>query len=254
LLLASYSRDNEREADALGLRYMAEAGYNPEGFTGLMKILLDLNRHKSNAVELLFATHPMSEERYQTAEANVQKLYPNRTGLPLYRERYMDQTAALRQLGGAIEAMQKGETELARKNYTGAETHLAQALKLAPGDYTANLIMAQCQYFQKRFDSAERYAREAHQIYPAEAQASLITGFTSLQNKRYGAALAAFDQYDQQLPGNPELLFLRGYCQENLERRKEAAQFYAGYLKKVQQGDKAQYAYRRLVEWGYLRP
>jgi predicted Zn-dependent protease len=254
IFLASYSRDNEREADALGLRYMASAGYSPDGFTGLMKILLDLNHHQSNAVELLFATHPMSDERYQTAQTSVQKLYPNRTGLPLYRERYMDQTASLRKLAGAIEAMQKGESELARKNYTEAENHLQTALKIAPEDYAANLIMAQCQYFQKRFDLAERYAQDAHAIYPAEAQASLIMGFAGLQTKHYEAALAAFAQYDQQLPGDPELLFWQGYCQENRGKREEAAKLYRNFLSKVQQGKMAQHAYQRLVEWGYVRP
>ena len=39
-LLASYSRDNEREADALGLEYMTKTGYNPDGFVELMDMLL----------------------------------------------------------------------------------------------------------------------------------------------------------------------------------------------------------------------
>ena len=36
-LLASYSRDNEREADALGMEYMFRARYNPKGMIGLME-------------------------------------------------------------------------------------------------------------------------------------------------------------------------------------------------------------------------
>ena len=66
-LLASYSRDNEREADALGMQYMVGAGYGSEGFVGLMEMLNSMSKHKTTTVDLLFATHPMSQERYDTA-------------------------------------------------------------------------------------------------------------------------------------------------------------------------------------------
>jgi predicted Zn-dependent protease len=66
-LLASYSRDNEREADALGMKYMFRGGYNPSGMVGLMDMLKGLSKSKPNIIELMFATHPMSKERYQTA-------------------------------------------------------------------------------------------------------------------------------------------------------------------------------------------
>jgi len=48
--LASYSRDNERQADALGTEYMVKAGYSPDGMVGLMEMLNSLN--KSNRVPL----------------------------------------------------------------------------------------------------------------------------------------------------------------------------------------------------------
>ena len=34
LMLAHYSRAQERQADELGFRYMVDAGYNPEGMAG----------------------------------------------------------------------------------------------------------------------------------------------------------------------------------------------------------------------------
>ena len=66
-LLASYSRENERQADALGMDYMVQAGYSSQGMVGLMDILKSMGKHQPSAIELMFATHPMSEERYQTA-------------------------------------------------------------------------------------------------------------------------------------------------------------------------------------------
>ena len=66
-LLASYSRDNERQADGLGMEYMTRSGYGPQGMVGLMEMLNSMNQHKTGATDLLFATHPMSSERYQTS-------------------------------------------------------------------------------------------------------------------------------------------------------------------------------------------
>ena len=253
-LLASYSRDNEREADDLGLRYMAAADYDPEGFEGLMDMLRSLNRHRANAVELLFATHPMSEERYQTAIEAIRTRYPDQAGKSLYRERYRDNTADLRRMAGAIETMQNGEKEMARQRYGSAEQQFQRALKKAPRDYTAHLLMAKCQYAQKRFERAGEYAREAQRIYPQEAQAHLVMGFAQLGNQNYAEAYANFEDFDRMLPGNPDLLFLRGVAREGMQRREEAARFYMAYLKVVQQGAPAQHAYQRLVDWGYLRP
>ena len=253
-LLASYSRDNEREADDLGLRYMAAAGYNPDGFKDLMDMLRNLSRHKANAVELLFATHPMSEERYQTAVEAVRTRYADRSAKPLYRERYQDHTANLRGMAGAIEAMQKGEQEMARKRFGAAEAQFQGAIQKAPRDYTAHVLMAKCQYVQQRFDRAADYASEAGRIYPQEPQAQMIMGVARLHTANFDAAFENFERCDRLLPGNPEFLFLRGLAREGAQRQNEAARFYIAYLKVVQQGPHAQHAYQRLVTWGYLRP
>ena len=253
-LLASYSRDNEREADDLGLRYMAAAGYNPDGFEDLMDMLRSLSRHKANAVELLFATHPMSDERYQTAIEAIRNRYPDRTGQPVYRERYQDHTAGLRRMADAIEAMQNGEKEMARKRFPAAEKHFLNALKKAPRDYTAHVLMAKCQYMQQRFANATRYARDAGQIYPQEPQAQLIMGVSRINIGQFDQAFDNFERCDRMLPGNPEMIFLKGLAREGAQRNEESARFYMAYLKTVRQGPHAQHAYQRLVDWGYIRP
>jgi predicted Zn-dependent protease len=252
-LLASYSRDNEREADDLGLRYMAAAGYDPRGFVGLMDMLRTLSKQQPNAVQLLFSTHPMSDERYRLAVEAVRTRYAQAKGA-LFRERYMDQTAGLRRIRGAIETMQNGEKEMARKKYDSAAALFRQALKEAPRDYTANMLMAQCLFVQKNYSQAERYAAVAKEVYPGEAQSYLVSGIARLQVRRFDAAFSDFEAYDVRLPNNPEILFLKGYAQEGAGRTKEAAPFYADFLKIVQKGPQAEHAYQRLVQWGYIRP
>ncbi|MEJ5358962.1 MAG: M48 family metalloprotease [Desulfobacterales bacterium] len=251
--LASYSRDNEREADALGTAYSVRAGYSPEGMVGLMEILNGLNKSRPNAIELMFSTHPMSEERYRTAVQTARGEYAGARGNPLHRERFLDETARLRAIAGAVEEMQKGDAALGKKNYDQAETHFRAALRQAPGDYAGLLSMARCMLLQKKYAEGERYAREAISAYPQEAQGHFLSGVAALQLRRFDAALADFQAYRRILPGNPTSVFFTGYAFEGLNRRSEAAQEYRRYLQQVRQGPYAQHAAQRLREWGYLR-
>ncbi|MFC1825601.1 M48 family metalloprotease, partial [Thermodesulfobacteriota bacterium] len=252
-LLASYSRDNEREADALGMKYMVRTEYNPQGMIGLMDVLRGLSRKEPSAIELMFATHPMSEERYQTAKENAEKNYRLAKNLPLYRERYMDHTSRLRTLKGAIEEMQKGQKLMGRKKFAEAETHLKRALGMAPNDYAGLVMMSICRILQKQYREAVPYAEKAQRVYPQEAQAYHLSGFAKIQISDFEGAYREFQDFEKRLPGNPNTIFFKGYALEGMQNIKGAAQDYHRYLQAVNQGDKARYAYQRMREWGYYR-
>jgi predicted Zn-dependent protease len=252
-LLASYSRENEREADALGMEYMVRTGYSPAGFIGLMDVLRGLSKEKPNAIELMFATHPMSDERYRTAVAAADSTYAYATNAALNRERYMDRTAALRAIRSTIESLQEGEKEMAAKRYPQAEGLFREALSRTPDDYAGLLLMAKCQIAQERYDEALRYADAAQQAYPSEAQAYHVRGFSHILTSRFEAAYRDLSRYAELLPGNPATAFFRGYAMEQLQRKETAARFYAQYLQQVRQGRQAEYAHQRLVQWGYIR-
>lgn len=251
-LLASYSRDNEREADDLGMKYMVQAGYSPKGFVGLMDMLKGMLKRKPNAIEMMFATHPMSEERYETAIRTAEK-YRYAEGNPLYRERYMDNTADLRARKGAIKVMQKGESAMAKGKFREAEVQYKKALKEVPDDYAGLVMMSKCQLSLRNEEKALRYAEEAEKVYPQEAQAYSISGFTKIKKKDFQSAYEDFNTYGRLLPGNPNTLFLKGYALEGMQQTDKAANQYVQYLQVVQEGDQASHAYRRLVEWGYLK-
>lgn len=253
-LLASYSRDNEREADALGIEYMTRSNYSANGMVGLMEILKGMSKHKLNAAQLLFATHPMSDERYKTAVNAVQTKYRSAQKLPLHRERYMDHTARLRKIKGAIKEMQNGEREMVRQKYRNAETHFNKALKKTPRDYAGLVMMSKCQLVQNKYKGAQRYAGQAKKVYPKEGQAYYLSGFAKIKRKKYNSAYEEFKRYDVLLPGNSNTTFYKGYTQEKMQHIKQAAEIYHQYLQLVNQGEKAQYAYKRLVEWGYIKP
>ncbi len=252
-LLATYSRDQEREADALGMEYMTRCGYSPEGMVALMEVLLKNDRQEHGGLELMFASHPMSSERLQTARAEAAGPYHRFISLPLYRERFMDHTARLRHLKPAIVAMRQGSRAMLKKDLDRARELFARAVRLAPDDYGALMMMSQCLARQQELDQARRYARRATAVYPTEAQAHMLLGQIALKKRDYQAALHRFDRYAQLLPGNPGILYLKGRALEGMGRRQEAARQYMGFLRQVRQGPEARYAYTRLRQWGYIR-
>ncbi len=252
-LLAHYSRDNEREADGLGMEYMTRAGYTPEGMVGLMEVLQKNGRKQPGAIELMFATHPMSRERLQFARQQSQSTYARFLSGARNRERYMDQTANLRKIQPAIRAIQQAGRALAQKQYQKADSLLARALQTAPDDYTALVMRAKCRIAMQDTGQARRLALKSIQVYPAEAQGHLVTAMADFIDKKYGPAQAQFNRYDTILPGNPEITFFKGRCLEGMRRRNQAAQEYYRYLQQVRSGNNARYAYNRLKTWGYIR-
>ncbi len=75
--IAKFSRDDEREADRLGVRFMAQAGYNPEGMATMFDKLMADRQRRPSSVEQFFSTHPLTEERIATVRREARK-YPTR--------------------------------------------------------------------------------------------------------------------------------------------------------------------------------
>ena len=87
LSMLHYSRAAEREADALAVVNLREAGYDPEGVTVFFKKLLDINDREPGALASLFASHPPSRERIENTRKQIDEL-PDLEGLTVDSERF----------------------------------------------------------------------------------------------------------------------------------------------------------------------
>lgn len=67
---ASFSRADEREADAIGVRIMAESGYDP---MGLARLLERLAAEEQSGGVAFFRSHPLSSERMQAVRQMAQR-------------------------------------------------------------------------------------------------------------------------------------------------------------------------------------
>jgi beta-barrel assembly-enhancing protease len=72
--MARYSRAAEQEADRLGVRYMAAAGYNPHGMVTMFQELLRREKSEPGKVAQFFSTHPLTTDRIRDVENEIAKL------------------------------------------------------------------------------------------------------------------------------------------------------------------------------------
>ena len=76
-VVAKFSRNDEREADQLGLQYLYDAGYNPEGMASMFETLLAQRQRRPNALERFFASHPLTEERITNVRQEAEQMPAN---------------------------------------------------------------------------------------------------------------------------------------------------------------------------------
>ncbi len=73
-----FGRQDELEADALGVRFMADAGYDPRSMEALMQVLEESSQ--GNRPPEFFSTHPNPENRIVRIREEISARYPG--GVP----------------------------------------------------------------------------------------------------------------------------------------------------------------------------
>lgn len=76
LVMLKYGRDDESEADMLGMRYMARAGYDPSGQMRVMEVLQEASGGGGGMPEWL-STHPFPETRIERIRQILREQYPD---------------------------------------------------------------------------------------------------------------------------------------------------------------------------------
>jgi len=251
-LLAKYSRDNEREADRLGMDYAVSAGANPKGMVQLMNMLNSLHSTRPGAMDIMFSSHPMSDERQKNANAQMSGSYAGQASRNLGVERYMDYTSKLRAQKQFIKILANADLAISAGKFDEAATQLSKAQRLNDSDYSYWIINAKNEMGKSKPQKAVDALNKASSLKPSESFALYLKGVNYLELTQPEKALASFKSYQQRLPGNPNADFFIGYSYEIQNQKVPAANAYQVFLKQVQQGEQAEHAYKRLKEWGYV--
>jgi len=77
-MFLKFGRDEEREADLLGLEYQYVAGYDPQAFVQFFERLNANEKEQQYLVSNAFDTHPMMEDRIRRAREVISTLLPDK--------------------------------------------------------------------------------------------------------------------------------------------------------------------------------
>jgi predicted Zn-dependent protease len=73
-----FSREFEGEADMLGLQYMYKTGYDPGAFVDFFEKIQSLEKKKPGTMSKVFSTHPLTADRIEIAQKNIQEYLKER--------------------------------------------------------------------------------------------------------------------------------------------------------------------------------
>ncbi len=84
LYLLSFGRDQEMQADELGVRYMTRLGYNPMGLVRVMEMFREEESAGGRPPEFL-STHPAPQSRIDRLMSHIEMRYPDYNDTSRYR-------------------------------------------------------------------------------------------------------------------------------------------------------------------------
>lgn len=78
LTFLKFTRDEERQADFLGLQYMYKAGYDPNAFVSFFEKVEAIEKKEPGTIPKVFATHPPTPDRVEAAQKEIATILPAR--------------------------------------------------------------------------------------------------------------------------------------------------------------------------------
>ena len=213
LVLLKFGRDQELQADSLGVRYMAELGYDPyEALRAHERLQAAVEGYmrrtgterKDSVLGALLSTHPREEVRLEEIRAMINTLPPyTLEGDGEHREIFLRMTKRLREIN---------------KNYF-------------PYDRARKL------YGDDKLAEAERALQEAIAGNPEQAPFYNLYGLIRLKEERYAEAARQFDMALSYDPGFQPAIFgsgaasyLRGDYRRALGDFEDSLRLYPGHL------------------------
>lgn len=193
LLLLSYDRSQELQADHLGVLYMARAGYDPNEAVRAHEVLnqaidgylanLGQRREDPSAMSQILSTHPRHEQRVTEIQAYIKTLPPSEVrieGDGRHAERWLRQTESVRRLAPAF------------ARYDRALQAFAQALR-ANEQKQGSVVRQKLAESQREIEAAIQLADQA--------QFATLQGYLLAVQGRKGEARSAFNRAVALFPG-----------------------------------------------------
>jgi predicted Zn-dependent protease len=229
----AYSRDDERQADSLGFKYMTESHFNPSGMATVLKKLERAAPGGTDAVPPYLLTHPAGPERVSSIEALTSQYTPEpdtkesaefRRLFPYFKviciAKSMDSQDALRYLSKEIyknpdsplAQFTLGVIQKESMDYSAAIEHLVKALKSAPDLSPALIELGEAYQLQGQDRRAIEVADRVLRTDGRDRAALYLTALSYQNLEDFPKAAVFYERLLSMRPVKDEVYYNLGVC------------------------------------------
>jgi len=242
-----FSRQNEQEADRIGIQNLEKAGYDPRNMPTMFERLMRQYRYDAKPPEFLL-THPVTESRiadtrnraeqapkggvedslrYQLIRARVALNYEGTPGLAAKRFRaQLDENPQIdaARYGLAIAQVKGGQLNEARQN-------LKALLAKAPDDITYNLAQIELEIANNRLAEAQQRIERLRGLYPGNYPLKQLRADLLVKQNRPAEAEKVLDDLLKSRPDDPDVWYdmaeVRGLAGNTIGLHQARAEYFA---------------------------
>lgn len=222
-----FSRQNEAEADNIGLRTMVNAGYDPADMAKLFERLMDMSRFTSRPPEFLLS-HPVTESRVSDARSRANR-YPQRAVAPAIEYHLMRARVQVHYESNKANAVQNfsqalanSRTDLdrdanryglavaylANEQYKQAMDELDQLVAKEPNRITYVVTRAEMLTKSGEPRSALSYLERHLQINPNNHPLTMAQARALIETRDYASAVRVLERHAISRPEDHDLWYL----------------------------------------------
>ncbi|MFA6284043.1 MAG: M48 family metalloprotease [Desulfurivibrionaceae bacterium] len=229
ILDSSYSREEEREADRLGIDYMVKAQYSPKGAVELQEFFAKKsNEGEAQWLQGLFRTHPFSKERMRDNQYYIDSKYSWAMNNEAYASGAGDfkrAMAPLMKTQDAYNDYDKGREKEQAKDLAGAIDLYEQAVHKAPEQALLQNALGMAYLKKKSPDQAKKCLSKAVQLDAGYYESHFGLGYLHLQENNPASAKEHLEKSMKLMPTLGSAFFLA----ESYEKTGELARAHALY-------------------------
>ncbi|GGB32239.1 putative beta-barrel assembly-enhancing protease [Oceanisphaera marina] len=213
----NYTRDNEFEADRIGLRLLHNAGFDPESMAGFFQKLADKYQFASTPPPMLL-THPLPSSRIAEARSRAQdypkQRYPDSLDFQLAKARVM------------VRFQQRSATEL--QGFFAQQATQSSGWQADAAHYGQALALLKTNNYKQARPLLDSLARKhANNIFILDA----LTDLDNAQD-RFDAAIARLQAAQQHRPDNQVVMINLADSLLQAGRHQQAATLLDNYLRR----------------------
>ncbi|MCX7759746.1 MAG: M48 family metalloprotease [Hydrogenothermaceae bacterium] len=220
LIQLKYSRDQESEADTLGVRFAYESGYDPRGLISTFEKFKKLERESKPTEWLL--THPLPDSRIKNVSQLIEMKYQDKLLLKKDSPEFQQIKQKIVKTALSYDYVEKAKESIKNKDFNAAIKHLNSAINLYEENNSAYTYKAFVCYQIKDFDCAYKSSVYATKIDNLYFLPKLLAGASAVKLGKDFEAIKILEEAKNLINTSPDLYYFLGVAYQNIGNKQKA--------------------------------